>query len=140
MEPAFALVEMPGNHIAKLGRGKPPQVWIEVSLRQGRKKYSTKVRGLEDYGIDPVAFLREVTKRFACSGIVETEPEGRAALKKGCVELDFQGNLAEELQALLLGDEKLSSHGGAKDSEYSLPKSAIDVVLKKNVPTKKPRK
>jgi translation initiation factor 2D len=140
MEPAFALVEMPGNHIAKLGRGKPPQVLIEVSLRQGRKKYSTKVRGLEDYGIDPVAFLREVTKRFACSGIVETEPEGRAALKKGYVELDFQGNLAEELQALLLGDEKLSSHGGAKDSEYSLPKSAIDVVLKKNVPTKKPRK
>lgn len=32
-----------------------------------------------------------VRKRFACAGspTVETEPEGRAALKKGRVELDF---------------------------------------------------
>lgn len=140
MESAYALVEMPGSRIAKLGRGAPPQVSIEVSLRQGRKKYSTKVRGLEDYDIDPVAFTKEVTKRFACAGTVETEPEGRAALKKGCVELDFQGHLVEELRALLVGDEKLCSHGGAKDSEYALPKSAIDVTLKKNVPAKKPRK
>jgi len=90
MEPGYALVEMPGSHIRKLGRGSPPKVSIEVSLRQGRKKYSTKVRGLEDYDINPVAFSKDVTKRFACAGTVETEPEGRAALKKGRVELDEQ--------------------------------------------------
>lgn len=140
MEPAYALVEMPGNQIVKLGRGTPPQVSIEVSLRQGRKKYATRVRGLEDYGIDPVAFSKDVQRRFACACTVETEPEGRASLRKGYVELDFQGHLVEELKALLLGDEKLTSHGGAKDSEYCLPKSAIDVTLKKNVPSKKPKK
>lgn len=140
MNPAYAIVEMPGSRIQKLGRGQPPKVLIEVSLRQGRKKYSTKVRGLEDYDIDPVAFSRDVTRRFACSSTIETEPVGRAALKKGHVELDFQGHLLEELRALLLGDEKLSSHGGAKDSEYCLPKNSIEVVLKKNVPSRKPRK
>ena len=139
MEPAYALVEMPGNHIRKLGRGSPPKVSVEVSLRQGRK-YITRVRGLEDYDIDPVAFSKDVTKRFACAGTVETDPEGRAALKKGRVELEFQGHLVEELRALLLGDETLTSHGGAKDSHYFVPKSAIDVLLKKNVPGKKPRK
>lgn len=142
MENAYAFVEMPTNRILKLGRGASPKIFIEVSLRQGRKKYVTRVRGLEEYGIDPVAFSKEVTRRFACAATIETEPEGRgrASLKKGHVELEFQGHLVEELKALLLGDEKLTSHGGAKDSEYSLPKSSLDVVLKKNVPSKKTKK
>jgi hypothetical protein len=42
----------------------------------------------------------------------------------------FQGNLAQELQALLLGDEKLSCHGGTKNSEYCLPKGIFEVSLK----------
>lgn len=140
MEPAYALVEMPGSRITKLGRGSPPKVSIEVALRSGRK-YVTRVRGLEEYGIDPHGFTQNVSKRFACAGAVETEvPPGRMALRKGRVECEFQGHLVEELRALLMGDESLTTHGGAKGSEYSLPKGAISVELKKGVPAKKKKK
>jgi translation initiation factor 2D len=49
------------------------------------------------------------------------------------------GHLSEELTALLTGDEKLSSHGGVKGSEFSLPKSVIKVNLRKGVPARKKR-
>lgn len=84
--------------------------------------------------MDANQFAKEVAKRFACSAAVETEAsDGRAALKKGHAELVIQGNLASELKALLLGDERLTSHGGAKDSPYSLPKNVVQVTLKKGV-------
>ena len=136
MSVAYALVEMPGSKILQLQRGPPPKVEIEVSMRQS-KKFVTRVRGLEDYQIDPTAFSKDVARRFACSASIETDPvaAGRAALKKkGRVELVFQGNLVNELEALLV-DEKLSDHGGAKGSTYSVPKNALDVVLRKGVPS-----
>lgn len=135
LEPAFALVEMPGSHIRRLGKGKPPEVSFEVSMRQG-KKYITRLRGLEEYGVDATEFSKEVAKRFACAAAIDTEPKG-GALKKGHVELVFQGHLVDELRALLLGDERLTSHGGARGSPYSLPSSAIRVTLKKGVAAKK---
>ena len=78
-----------------------------------------------------------MSKRFACSSSIEKDAEGREALKKGCVECVFQGNLVDELYALLLGNEKLSSHGGSRNSSYSIPKGVIDVNLKKGVKGKK---
>jgi translation initiation factor 2D len=137
MSSAYALVEMPGSNILELKRGHPPKVEIEVQMRQN-KKYVTRVRGLEDYAIDPVNFSKDVARRFACSGTVETDPAaaGRAALKKGRVEVVFQGNLVEELEALLM-DENLTSHGGAKGSDYCIPKNVIDVTLRKGVPGRK---
>ncbi len=61
----------------------------------------------------------------------------REALKKGRVEVEFQGHLLEELQALLTGNAKISSHGGAKNSSYCIPKDVIEVKLKKGVPKRK---
>jgi translation initiation factor 2D len=137
LSPAYALVEMPGSRITKLRKGQPPKVEIEVSMRQSRK-FVTRVRGLEDYGVDPNYVSKDVAKRFACSATVETEaPSGRPALKKGRVELIFQGNLVDELEALLTGDESLSSHGGAKGSEYAIPHKVLDVTLRKGVPGRK---
>eukprot|EP00540_Astrosyne_radiata_P009000 CAMPEP_0116824248 /NCGR_PEP_ID=MMETSP0418-20121206/1290_1 /TAXON_ID=1158023 /ORGANISM="Astrosyne radiata, Strain 13vi08-1A" /LENGTH=247 /DNA_ID=CAMNT_0004452595 /DNA_START=158 /DNA_END=901 /DNA_ORIENTATION=- len=135
MEAAYALVAMPDNHVVRLGRGSPPKVVVEVSMRQGRK-FLTRVRGLEDFGLDSLVVCRDVSKRFACSGAVETDPT-RPHLKKGHIELVFQGHLVEELRALLLGDERLTRHGGAKDSDYCIPKSCLEVELKKGVPAKK---
>lgn len=140
LERGHALVKMPGNVVVRLARGEPKKVGIEVECRQNRKKFVTRVRGLEEYGIDAASFADDVSKRFACSATVETDPRGRAALKKGRVELVFQGNLSEELTALLLGDERRSSHGGAKGGEYCLPKGAIDVKTGKGVPTTKKKK
>jgi hypothetical protein len=54
--------------------------------------------------------------------------------EKGRVKLVFQGNLSEELTALLTRDETLTSHGGVKGSEYNLPKSVINISLRKGVP------
>ena len=136
MQSAFALVELPGNRIVRLGRGKPPVVSIEVSMRQSRK-FVTRVRGLEHFGLDARAVCKDVSHRFACSGSAEETPANRAALPTGHVELVFQGNLSTELEALLLGDDSLTSHGGAKDSPYRLPKNAIDLVLRKGVPARK---
>ena len=51
----------------------------------------------------------------------------RAALKKGRVEVVLQGNLAKELEALLTGNEKLTSHGGAKGGSYRVPKGVIEI-------------
>jgi translation initiation factor 2D len=135
LEKAFALVEMPGSQIRRLGKGKPPEVSFEVSMRQG-KKYITRLRGLEEYGVDPLEFAKEVAKRFACAAAIDSDPKG-AALKKGQVELVFQGHLVDELRALLLGDDRLTSHGGAKGSPYGLPSNSIHVALKKGVPLKK---
>ena len=49
------------------------------------------------------------------------------------------GHLSEELTALLTGDEKLSVHGGAKGAEYNIPKSVININLRKGVPARKKR-
>jgi translation initiation factor 1 (eIF-1/SUI1) len=135
MEPAYAVVLMPGSKIIKLARGTAPKVQMEVTMRQG-KKFVTRLRGIEEYGIDGEYFCKDVSRRFACSGAIETEPQ-MGKLKKEHVEMVFQGHLVEELRALLLGDEKLCSHGGVKDSEYSLPKQSIEVALRKGVPERK---
>lgn len=93
---------------------------------------------MEDYGIDASYFAKDVAKRFACAAAVDTEAAaGRPALKKGKAECVFQGNIVTELEALLLGDESLSSHGGVKDSEYSVPKQALSITLRKGVPARK---
>mmetsp|Transcript_12892 Transcript_12892/g.23162 ORF Transcript_12892/g.23162 Transcript_12892/m.23162 type:complete len:812 (-) Transcript_12892:42-2477(-) len=140
MDKGHALVQMPGSKILNLGRGGPKPVDIEVEFRQGnRRKFLTRLRGMEEYGVEGEALCRDVAHRFACSGSVETDPVGRPALRKGRVELVFQGHLSEELAALLTGDEASTGHGGAKGSGYSLPKSVINVVLRKGVPARKKR-
>jgi translation initiation factor 2D len=139
--PAYALVEMPGSKITKLARGSPPKVQIEVSQRQSNK-FVTRVRGLEEYGIDPQYFCKDVKQRFAISASIDADPasSGHAALpKKGHVELVFGANIFGELEALLSGDESISSHGGVKNSEYSVPKQVLDVILKKGVPGRNKR-
>eukprot|EP00985_Skeletonema_marinoi_P009433 scaffold4392_cov138-Skeletonema_marinoi.AAC.17 len=138
MEKGHALVEMPGSRIVKIGRGAPPSVDIEVENRQGNKrKFLTRIRGMEEYGIDGKSLSNDVSHRFACSASVESNPVGRPVLKKNCVEIVFQGRLDVELTALLTGDEKLSTHGGAKNSDYNLPKSVINVSLRKGIAAKK---
>jgi len=140
MDKGHALVQMPGSKILNLGRGGPKPVDIEVEFRQGnRRKFLTRLRGMEEYGIAGEALSQDVSQRFACSSSIETDPVGRPALKKGRVELVFQGHLSEELTALLTGDEKMTSHGGVKGSEYSLPKSVINVMLRKGIPARKKR-
>jgi len=136
LSPAYALVAMPGSKITKLAKGTPPKIEIEVSRRQSNK-FVTRVRGLEDYGIDAAYFSKDVAKRLACSASIETAAApGRAALRKSHVELIFQGNVVNEIEALLV-DESLSNHGGVKGSEYSVPKEVIDVKMKKGVPGRK---
>jgi translation initiation factor 2D len=138
MDKGHALVEMPGSVIVKIGRGPPPSVDIEVENRQGnKKKFLTRIRGMEEYGLDGESLSNDVSHRFACSASVESNPVGRPALKKNRVELVFQGRLDVELTALLTGDEKISTHGGAKNADYNLPKSVINVVLRKGIPAKK---
>ena len=138
MEEAYALVEMPGSKIVKLKKGLPPKVTVEVEKRQSQK-FITRVRGVEEYGIDAETFCRDVSKRFACAGAIETDVGRRAALKKNQVELVFQGHLAAELHAFLSGDDRLSTHGGAKGSDYTLPKQAIEIDLKRGVQVKRNR-
>lgn len=43
----------------------------------------------------------------------------------------------QELQALLLGNDKLSSHGGSKNSQYAIPKGVFEVNLRKGVSKRK---
>ncbi|KAL3939076.1 MAG: hypothetical protein SGARI_001502 [Bacillariaceae sp.] len=140
--PAYALVEMPGSKITTLAKGTPPKVTIEVSRRQSNK-FVTRVRGLEEYGIDPRYFCKDAKQRLAISASIDTDPasSGHAALpKKGQVELVFGANVVDELEALLSGDESLSSHGGVKNSEYSVPKQVLDIVLKKGAPGRKKKR
>ena len=149
LSPAYCLVQMPGSHVLKLGRGTPPKVEIEVVQRQSRK-FVTRVRGLEEYlgGIsimEPAEFCKDVSKRLAISGSIDTDPaaSGRAALpKKGCVEYVFGANIVDELEALLTGDESLSDHGGTKGhwAYPRIPGSVIDVTLRKGVPARRKRR
>ena len=135
MEKGHAIVEMPGSRIVKIGRGVPPSIDIDVENRQGNKrKFLTRIRGMEEYGIDGKSLSNHVSHRFACSASVDTNPVGRPALKKNCVEIVFQGRLDLELTALLSGDEKMC---GAKKADYNLPKSVINVVLRKGIAKKK---
>ena len=135
MENAYALVQMPGNVILQMHRGTPPLVTITVTKRQNRK-FITRVRGVEHYGINAMQFKNDISQRLACAGSVEDSPMEKLP-HKDHVELVFQGNIHEELQALLLGDCSLSSHGGVSggDSGYcQLPKNSIQVILRKGVP------
>jgi translation initiation factor 2D len=136
--PAYALVEMPGSKITKLEKGTAPKVEIEVSRRQSNK-FVTRVRGLEYYSIDTAYFCKDVSRRLAISATMDDNPasSGRAAIRKGHVELVFGANIVDELEALLSGDESLSSHGGVKNSEYAIPKNVLEISLKKGVPARK---
>lgn len=139
MNPAYAIVQMPGNKVQKLGQGQPPKVQMEVSMRSG-KKFITKLRGMEAYGINGQVLAKDVGRRLACQASVETTSETGPALPKGCVEIVLGGNFADELEALLLGDERLCpGHGGVKNSDYKLPKGSVEVVLRKGVPARKRR-
>ena len=132
METAYALVAMPGNRVKKLGRGKPPLLTIEVVRRQ-TKKYCTKLYGtaaMDIYGVHVPTLRQELMHRFACAVTVE---------EVGHVELQLQGNWVDEVEALLVGDASLTSHGGAKDSPYNVPPTAIQVLLRKGVPARKQR-
>jgi translation initiation factor 2D len=133
LDDAFAIVSMPGSNIVTMKRGSIPKVLIEVTTRQGNKKFITRVRNLEEFGIIPQIFCQDVSKRFACAGTIDEDCTGRETLKKGCVEVIFQGNLSDELKALLTGDESFTHHGGAKDSIYCIPKSVIQIRLQKGV-------
>lgn len=136
LDEAYAIVTLPGSKIITLKRGDAPKVSIEVIARQGNKKFITRVRNVEEYGIDTHEFCQDVSKRFACAGSVDEECSGRESLKRGHVEVIFQGNLADELKALLTGDESSTVHGGARDSIYCVPKSVIQIKLQKGVPKK----
>lgn len=137
MDVAYALVETPGSRMVRLARGRPPKIEIEVQLRQSRK-FVTHVRGVEAYDINPDDLASDIAHRFACASRVEEVH--RSHNRKPCRELVLQGNLADELEALLTGDERLSSHGGVKHADYRLPKNAIEVVLRKGVPARKKRR
>jgi translation initiation factor 1 (eIF-1/SUI1) len=135
MQDAYALVQMPGNVILQMNRGKPPQVTITVTKRQNRK-FITRVRGVEHYGVNAMHFKNDVSHRLACAASIEDSPMEKLP-NKDHVELVFQGNIHEQLQALLLNDSSLSSHGGcvSGDSDYyQLPKNSINVILRKGVP------
>ena len=142
LDVAYALVEMPGSKIVKLERGVPPKIVVEVTTIRGRKnKNITFCRNLEEYGINPVSFASDVSKRFATSATIDEDPKqnGREAVKKkNYVEVGFQGHLGEELRVLLTGGaEGRSSHGGAKGGSYKVPKNVIDLRLKKGVPARR---
>jgi len=149
---AYALVSMPGSNIIKLSIGQAPKVSIEVIRRQTRK-FITRLRGLEEYfgcgakPIDSTKFCKDISKRLAISGSIDTDPQsnGRAALaRKGYVEYIFGANIVDELEALLTGDDSLSGHGGAScGSSWDYPRiplDVIDVTLRKGVPARKRRK
>jgi len=53
------------------------------------------------------------------------------------VECAFQGNLLDELKALLTGDENFSTHGGSTGGKYYIPKTVIGETLRKGVTGKK---
>ncbi|GAX19520.1 translation initiation factor 2D [Fistulifera solaris] len=132
MESAFALVEVPGNKVIRIGRGQAPCVTIEVSRRQSNK-FATEVRGYEEFGLDAETLCHEISQRFACAAKIVTT---QSSSKRASTELLIQGNLAQELEALLTGDVSKTKHGGAKDSPYCLPKNSIQKVLRKGVPAK----
>jgi len=81
---------------------------------------------------------QELAQRLACAVALDENP-AEYKLPKNHVELQLQGNMADHLEALLVGDESLTSHGGAKNSPYQLPPQAIDVVTRKGVPARKKR-
>lgn len=51
LDPAYALVAMPGSEVISLKKGVARKVEIEVETRQGNKKFVTRVRGLEEVRI-----------------------------------------------------------------------------------------
>jgi translation initiation factor 2D len=143
MEIGFAMVKQQQasantDQIIRLGIGKHPVITIEVARRQS-KKFVTKVSGLEAFGIDPDAFAKDASHRFGCSSSV-TAPQPGGNSSTSTAEVLFQGNLVNELEALLRSDPTLSSHGGVRGGislSYHLPKNAIAVVLRKGVPARK---
>jgi len=48
MEKAYAIVELPGSKIISMKRGLPPKITFVVESRQSRKKFITRVRGVEE--------------------------------------------------------------------------------------------
>lgn len=127
MDLAHALVQMPGSKILNLARGEPKPVDIEVEFRQGnKKKFLTRIRGMEEYGIDAELLCNDVSTRFACSGSVETNPVGRAALKKARAELVFQGT------RLTLFDEVFTSLL-VHTFDYRLLYFHLKVIYQKNL-------
>jgi translation initiation factor 2D len=78
MDAAYALVAMPGSEVLTLKRGEPKKIELEVEKRQGNRKYSTFVRGLEEVSEGPICFfvcscfnegLHELTSSFSYASL-----------------------------------------------------------------------
>jgi len=48
MDRAYAIVALPGSHIISMKRGDAPKISFSVEARQSKKKFITRVRGLEE--------------------------------------------------------------------------------------------
>jgi len=145
LEPAYAMVQMPGSQITHLSRGQPPLIEMDVS-RMGGNKLVTRLRGLEFYfKSSNIAedFVQAATRTLACSGQVETKEPLWGVLPKGHAECVFAGHWLEELQAILLRNIKFSTHGGVQEVIENMglppiPKQVIRVrKLKKGIPARK---
>ena len=139
IEPPYAVVQMPESRITKLAAGTPPIIQMEVSRLGGKNRLVTRVRGMEEYGIDGEAFCKDVSKRYACAGtVVVTDDPQMGTLKKGNCEVVFQGQFGGGTPGTPVGRRTThNAYGGTKRSEYTLPKQSIAVMLKKGVPAKK---
>ena len=96
------------------------------------KKFITTVHGIELFAIDLPEFVKDVSTRLACACSINKMSE-----TSNTEVAIVQGNFANEIEALLVSDERLTQHGGVKGSTYHLPKTSIQVVLRKGVPARK---
>jgi len=115
MLPAHA-VQKPGAAAAAAGwelrKGALPRVTVCVEMH--RAHYTTIVRGLEKYDIDPEAFARAAQRKHACSVHCQAL-EGRHNVGK--VEVMAQGEIANEVEHELV-------------ATYNLPAKAVENAAK----------
>lgn len=129
LDRAHAVVQMPNQRILKLERGKRPKV--SIFARHEKDKLVTFVYGLDRFNVDLASFAKDVSSRFDCTYTLEERTKSRISETSNRVfHIEFIGSLTNELKALLLGDETITSHRGAMQSTYLLPKNAVDARLR----------
>jgi len=88
-------------------------VEIVVTSRQNGQKFTTKLTGLETFGIDPAEFSKSASKRYACSCSTSADMGKMSKF----VSIIMHGDVAAALQKQL-------------QQEFGIPAPYIDVVKK----------
>jgi len=97
-------------------KGKVKTISVCTQAIQGGKKFTTRVWGLEIFGLDPKQIAKEFSQLCAATAVVRPQQNVKANANHKPVEVFIQGNVLDVVSRVLL-------------EKYNVPKKYLETQL-----------